>query len=127
MYFLHYLISHPLTERLFAYKMLSEHLFKLKLEVIILMADSNSEVSFNIVEHFGVIATENSGWTKELNLVSWNEREAKYDIRSWAPDKKKMGRGVTLTGTECDSLKSLLNTRFSRTSSTIQENTQTAQ
>jgi hypothetical protein len=107
--------------------MLSEHLFKLKLEVIIFMADSNSEVSFNIVEHFGVIATENSGWTKELNLVSWNEREAKYDIRSWAPDKKKMGRGVTLTGTECDSLMSLLNTRFSRTSSAIQENTQTAQ
>ncbi|MET1248169.1 MULTISPECIES: YdbC family protein [Sporolactobacillus] len=77
------------------------------------MTDSNSEVTFNIVEHFGVIATENSGWTKELNLVSWNAREAKYDIRSWAPDKKKMGRGVTLTGVECDTLKSLLNVRLS--------------
>lgn len=77
------------------------------------MTDSNSEVTYTIVEHFGVIATENSGWTKELNLVSWNAREAKYDIRSWAPDKKKMGRGVTLTGVECDTLKSLLNVRVS--------------
>lgn len=84
------------------------------------MTDSNSEVTYTIVEHFGVIATENSGWTKELNLVSWNAREAKYDIRSWAPDKKKMGRGVTLTGVECDTLKSLLNVRVS-TSANAQE------
>ncbi|RYM06158.1 hypothetical protein EWH99_03470 [Sporolactobacillus sp. THM7-7] len=76
------------------------------------MAGSNSEVRCNIVQHFGVLATESSGWTKELNLVSWNDREAKYDIRSWAPDKKKMGRGITLTGVECDVLRSLLNTRF---------------
>ncbi|WP_028983991.1 YdbC family protein [Sporolactobacillus terrae] len=73
------------------------------------MTDSNSEVTFAIVEHYGVLATENSGWTKEFNLVSWNQREAKYDIRSWAPDKKKMSRGITLTGLECDTLKRLLN------------------
>ncbi|MCO7176017.1 YdbC family protein [Sporolactobacillus kofuensis] len=91
------------------------------------MADSHSDVSFNIVEHFGVLATENSGWTKELNLVSWNAREAKYDIRSWAPDKKKMGRGITLTGTECHTLRSLLNTRFPQSSSAINENQQTVQ
>jgi hypothetical protein len=90
------------------------------------MPDSNSEVTFNIVEHFGVIATENSGWTKELNLVSWNAREAKYDIRSWAPDKKKMGRGVTLTGVECDTLKSLLNIRLSP-SANVQEPTPSSQ
>jgi hypothetical protein len=90
------------------------------------MPDSNSEVTFTIVEHFGVIATENSGWTKELNLVSWNAREAKYDIRSWAPDKKKMGRGVTLTGVECDTLKSLLNIRLSP-SANAQEPTPSSQ
>ncbi|RYL95640.1 hypothetical protein EWI07_00210 [Sporolactobacillus sp. THM7-4] len=76
------------------------------------MASSNSEVHFDIVKHFGILATESNGWTKELNLVSWNDRDAKYDIRSWAPDKKKMGRGITLTGIECDALRTLLNTRF---------------
>lgn len=86
------------------------------------MAESNSEVSFSIIQHFGVLATETSGWTKELNLVSWNEREAKYDIRSWAPDKKKMGRGITMTDVECGALRSLLNTRFPQAPRVSQEN-----
>ncbi|MCO7126717.1 PC4/YdbC family ssDNA-binding protein [Sporolactobacillus shoreicorticis] len=90
------------------------------------MADSNSEVTFNIIEHFGVLATENSGWTKEFNYVSWNSREAKYDIRSWAPDKTKMGRGITLTGIECDNLKGLLNKHGSQFTN-LSETSQTAQ
>lgn len=73
---------------------------------------SGSSVHFTILKEYGVLSTESSGWSKELNLVSWNEREAKYDIRSWAPDKKKMGRGITLTGDECVLLRSLLNSRF---------------
>ncbi|MFT8361859.1 MAG: PC4/YdbC family ssDNA-binding protein [Sporolactobacillus sp.] len=72
-----------------------------------------SEIQFSILKHYGVLSTESSNWTKELNLVSWNNREAKYDIRSWAPDKKKMGRGITLNGEECALLRTLLNTKFS--------------
>ncbi|GGL46164.1 YdbC family protein [Sporolactobacillus putidus] len=86
------------------------------------MAETNSEVHFSIIQHFGVLATESTGWTKELNLVSWNDRDAKYDIRSWAPDKKKMGRGITLTGVECNALRTLLNTRFPQPPRTSQEN-----
>lgn len=76
------------------------------------MKDEKNELHFSIVRHFGVIARDQAGWTKELNLVSWNGRDAKYDIRSWAPDKKKMRRGITLSGIECESLRTLLNTRF---------------
>ncbi|WP_010631347.1 YdbC family protein [Sporolactobacillus vineae] len=76
------------------------------------MAQEKTELRFSIVRHFGVIARDQGGWTKELNLVSWNGRDAKYDIRSWAPDKKKMRRGITLSGVECESLRTLLNTRF---------------
>ncbi|MCL1631083.1 PC4/YdbC family ssDNA-binding protein [Sporolactobacillus sp. CPB3-1] len=91
------------------------------------MADSNSEVTFSIVTHYGIIATENSGWTKELNLVSWNAREAKFDIRSWAPDKKKMGRGITLTNVECDTLRNLLNRHFPSSSTPQPQNSQPPQ
>lgn len=84
------------------------------------MAETKSEVRFNLIQHFGVIAKEPGGWTKELNLVSWNDRDAKYDIRSWAPDRKKMRRGITLSGVECETLRSLLNTRFPQSLPSLQ-------
>jgi len=30
-------------------------------------------------------ALKSKGWTNKLNLISWNGREPKYDIRDWAP------------------------------------------
>ena len=54
-----------------------------------------AELKYEIVEHIGVIGENARGWNKELNLISWNEREPKYDIRDWAPDHSKMGKGVT--------------------------------
>ena len=56
----------------------------------------------------GVLSTGTKGWTKELNLISWNGREPKYDIRDWAPEHEKMGKGVTLSDEEIEVLKKLL-------------------
>lgn len=69
------------------------------------MAD---DFSFQIVESLGAFSTSKSGWTTELNLVSWGGRDPKYDIRSWSPDHSKMGKGVTLTKAELVALKKLL-------------------
>ena len=65
---------------------------------------------FFFIKHIGEISKSKSGWTLELNMVSWGGRDAKFDIRSWAPDHQKMGKGVTLTAEELTSLKELLNT-----------------
>ena len=65
-------------------------------------------ISFEIVKHFGVISEEKGGWKKELNLVSWSGRTPKLDIRDWAPEHKKMGKGVTLTEGEAAQLAELL-------------------
>jgi len=65
-------------------------------------------IKFDIVKHFGILSSEKSGWRKELNLVSWNGRNAKLDIRDWAPDHEKMGKGVTLTENEGAELVKLL-------------------
>ena len=67
-----------------------------------------AEIMFEIREELGVISEGSKGWTKQLNLVSWNEREPKYDIRDWAPEQDKMGKGVTLTTEELLSLKKIL-------------------
>jgi hypothetical protein len=69
-----------------------------------------SEIKFEIVKKIGVLSKSASGWTKELNLISWNDRDAKYDLRDWAPDGEKMGKGVTLSAEELSALKELLNT-----------------
>ena len=63
---------------------------------------------FEITRHFGVLSTSARGWIKELNLVKWNGREAKYDIREWQPDHQKMSKGVTMTREEIGELYELL-------------------
>ena len=67
-----------------------------------------NDFSYEIVEHIAVLSTSKTGWTKELNLVSWNGRAPKYDIREWAPEHAKMGKGVTLSDEEIEVLKKLL-------------------
>ena len=68
-----------------------------------------SNIKYVIVKSISVLSTAGSGWTKELNLVSWNDREPKHDLREWSPDHGKMGKGVTLTREELSTLKELLN------------------
>jgi hypothetical protein len=70
-----------------------------------------ADIQFEITQHIGILSTSAKGWTKELNLVSWNGRDPKYDIREWAPDHQSMGKGITLNLAEFDALKALLNAR----------------
>lgn len=68
-----------------------------------------SEIKYEIIKKIGVLSTSASGWSKELNLISWNDREPKYDLRDWSADHQKMGKGVTLSKEELAALKELLN------------------
>ena len=70
-----------------------------------------TDIKYEIIKKVGVLSKANSGWAKELNLISWNDREAKYDIRDWSADGAKMGKGVTLSKEELLALKELLNKR----------------
>ncbi|MBQ1463403.1 MAG: YdbC family protein [Ruminococcus sp.] len=67
-----------------------------------------AELKYEITEKVGVLGENAKGWTKELNLISWNDHEPKYDIRDWSPDHSRMGKGVTLTADELASLKDIL-------------------
>ena len=66
-------------------------------------------IKFEIQENFGEISKSSNGWSKELNLVSWNDRPAKFDIRDWDEDHQKMGKGITLSIDEVRELKKILN------------------
>ena len=68
-----------------------------------------SEIKYEILKQVGILSTSGSGWTKELNLISWNDRDPKYDIRDWSADREKMGKGVTLSKDELLALRELLN------------------
>jgi len=67
-----------------------------------------ADFSYEVIEEIGILSTSGSGWTKELNLISWNGRPPKFDIRDWSPDHEKMGKGVTLTNDDIKVLKELL-------------------
>ena len=67
-----------------------------------------ADIKYEIVKKLGVLSKANSGWAKELNIISWNDREPKYDLRDWSADGTKMGKGVTLTMDELLALKELL-------------------
>lgn len=62
--------------------------------------NNNNDFKFEIVKNIAVLATERGGWTKELNLVSYNDNPPKYDIRSWDQNHEKMGKGITLSRDE---------------------------
>lgn len=68
-----------------------------------------AEIKYEIKETIGVLSKSAKGWTKELNLVSWNDKDPKYDIREWSPDHSKMGKGVTLSNEEMGKLRDSLN------------------
>lgn len=67
-----------------------------------------ADFKYDIVEEIGVLSENAKGWRKEINLISWNGAVPKYDIREWAPDHEKMGKGVTLTKEELEALKKLI-------------------
>ena len=67
-----------------------------------------ADIEFTIVDELGVLSTSDKGWNKELNLISWNGRDPKYDIRDWSPDHTKMGKGITLSKDELEGLKKIL-------------------
>ena len=68
-----------------------------------------SDIKYEITKELGVLSENAKGWRKEINLVSWNDREPKYDIRDWSEGHEKMGKGVTLTSDELKSLCDILN------------------
>lgn len=68
-----------------------------------------ADIKFEVTRTLGVLSEGSKGWQKEINLVSWNDRKPKVDIRDWAPEHEKMGKGITLNKKELQQLKELLN------------------
>ncbi|MBZ9687215.1 hypothetical protein G9F72_012855 [Clostridium estertheticum] len=68
-----------------------------------------ADIKYEIKETLGELSEDGKIWRKELNLISWNDKEAKYDIRDWSPEHEKMGKGITLSKEELIKLKGLLN------------------
>lgn len=68
-----------------------------------------ADIKFEIEKELGAISESSKGWTKELNLISWNGKDAKYDLRDWAPQHEKMGKGITLSLEEVKKLRDILN------------------
>ena len=66
------------------------------------------DFKYEIVNEIGVLSENTKGWRKELNLVSWNGADPKYDLRDWAPNHEKMGKGITLTEEELRELKDII-------------------
>ncbi|MBQ1843918.1 MAG: hypothetical protein II133_04900 [Lachnospiraceae bacterium] len=66
------------------------------------------EFKYDVIRSLGVISVNKTGWTREANVIAWNGRPAKLDIRDWSPDHTRMSRGITLNGEESDKLKEIL-------------------
>ena len=67
-----------------------------------------ADFKYEITQELGVISESKSGWTRELNLVSWNGGAPKFDIRDWAPGHEKMGKGISLSADEIGKLKKII-------------------
>ena len=65
---------------------------------------SDSGFKYEIKKQLGILSTSRQGWTKEVNVISWNGRPEKIDIREWSPEHDKMSKGLSLTADEMDTL-----------------------
>lgn len=68
-----------------------------------------ADIKFDIIKNIGVLYEDAKGWKKEINIVSWNDRKPKIDIRDWDEEHIKMRKGITLSKVELDKLKEVLN------------------
>ena len=68
-----------------------------------------ADIKFEIKQTISELSESAKGWKKELNPISWNDKEPKYDLRDWSPEHDKMGKGVTLTDEELKTLRDVLN------------------
>jgi hypothetical protein len=67
-----------------------------------------ADFKYEVMKEIGIISENTKGWRKELNLISWNGADSKYDLRDWAPEREKMGKGITLTEEEVKALLTIL-------------------
>ena len=67
-----------------------------------------AEIKYEIVQKIAVLSQRPRGWERQLNLISWNEGEPKYDIRDWSPDGSRMGKGISMSAEELGALKGIL-------------------
>lgn len=72
---------------------------------------TNNEFRFEITEHIAILETHSSGWRKELNMVSWNGQQPRYDIRDWDQTHERMGKGITLSAKEMAEVKDAVSGR----------------
>lgn len=70
------------------------------------------DIEHEIVTEIAVLSESDSGYTKEINLISWNGAKPKYDIRSWSPGREKCGKGIVLTEDEAKELLLALKSQF---------------
>ena len=83
-----------------------------KRKELIMAQKNNDEITFVITEHIGDISLASSGWKRELNMVSWNGNDPRFDLRSWSPDHSKCSRGQTFCSEEMQIIAKLLKDRF---------------
>ena len=77
-------------------------------EALVKLGTTSDRIEYEIVEKVGELGDTGNGWKKELNIVSWNDREPVYDIRTWNETHDRMGKGITLSQDEIKTLKELL-------------------
>ena len=77
--------------------------------ILQLFGGNMAEFTYDIQEQIGVLSQNTNGWSRQINKISWNGREPKYDIRDWAPNNEKMGKGISLSMEELQILKDILN------------------
>lgn len=68
-----------------------------------------AEFKYEVTEVLGTLSETGNGWSKEINLVSWNDRSPVYDLRTWTADHERMGKGITMTKEEVIQLRNILN------------------
>lgn len=67
-----------------------------------------TDFKYEILRHVAVLSEGGNGWSREINIVSWNDGPAKFDIRDWNHTDGKMKKGISLFRGELEVLSKAL-------------------
>lgn len=73
-----------------------------------------SQITYEVIEDIADLGEPKKGWTKKLRLISWNNKDPKYDLRLWNDKNGRMGKGLTLSEKELILLYGNINEYFTK-------------
>ena len=70
--------------------------------------EQRKAIQCTLKHHLGKLRENEKGWSREVNIISWEGALSRLDIRDWSKGKDRSSKGITFTRAEVERLRDML-------------------